>query len=240
MTETDAQLRQGNKMAGGRVISLALFTALAFSATSPNAAQFACAENLRIHCDRQTDVTEAVCDGAKAATAFLRNAGFDTSRSVTIKIVEYLPVSVDPNAIACYVHSERCVYLLAPATPLPPTGVTTGALRALRYRSRAAHEMAHAIAADNFRVQRPTIQAHEYIAYVTMFATMPEAARVRMLDGLPGEGFDNDQQISATLFLLAPNWFGAEAYRHYRSLDYGPAFLRRVLSGEALGGANGW
>ena len=226
-------------MAGGRVISLAFFTALAFSATSPTAAQFACAENLRIHCDGRTDVTDAVCDGAKAATAFLRNAGFDTSRSVTIKIVDYLPASVDPNAIACYVHSERYVYLLAPATP-PPTEVTTGALRALRYRSRAAHEMAHAIAADNFLMQRPTIQAHEYIAYVTMFATMPKAARDRMLGDLPGEGFDNDQQISATLFLLAPNWFGAEAYRHYRSLDNGPAFLKKVLSGEALGGANGW
>lgn len=227
-------------MAGARVISLASFAALLIGATTPKAGQFACSENVLIHYDHRPDISEPICDGAKAATEFLRSAGLDTSHSVTIKLVDHLPTSVDPNALACYVHSERCVYLLAPVMPPAPSRVGTDALSGLRYRSRAAHETAHAIAAENFRVQRPTIQAHEYIAYVTMFATMPEATRDRILGNLPGEGFEHEQQISATLFLLAPDWFGAEAYRHYCSLDDGPAFLRKVLSGQALGGANGW
>src|SRR5690606_11844739 len=43
------------------------------------------------------------------------------------------------------------------------------------YRSLAAHEAAHALASANFTVRPPSIQAHEYIAYVTMFSTMEPA-----------------------------------------------------------------
>jgi hypothetical protein len=79
------------------------------------------------------------------------------------------------------------------------------------------------------------LKAHEYIAGVTTIATLPEAERARLLRLYPGEGFDRPEQISGTLFLLAPTWFAVEAYRHYRKPGNGPAFLRRVLSGAALG-----
>jgi len=67
---------------------------------------------------------------------------------------------------------------------------------------------------------------------------MPAEARGRALEAFPGNGFDSEQQITTTLYLLAPQWFGAEAYRHYLKPGNGQAFLRKILAGEALGEEN--
>jgi hypothetical protein len=102
------------------------------------------------------------------------------------------------------------------------------------YRSLVAHEVAHLAAAANFTVVRPTIVAHEYLAAVTMPATMPNEGRQRWLAAFPGGGFDFDRQIGLTLYLLSPHHFAAEAYRHFLKPGVGTAFLRRILAGEML------
>lgn len=219
-----------------------VLTSLLLCATSgPRSLELRCSDAVLITADGQYGLAGAACEAALAASDFLSDAGLDTSTPVTIRLVDTLPGRIDPNAVACYIHSERCVYLSAPRNSLVPKGPTADRIPKLPYRSWVTHEMAHAIAADNFRLSKTTIQAHEYIAYVTMFATMPQTLRDQILGAFPGDGFDNEEQITATLFLLAPNWFGAEAYRHYRSLRQdGPAFLARILSGQALNQANGW
>jgi hypothetical protein len=171
----------------------------------------------------------AACAGAGDALSFLGAAGLDIDVPIEIHVVERLPDGVEPGAAACYVHPQRRIYTRAPAgsSSRPPAG-------AFRYPSLVAHEVAHAVAACNFAVARPTLQAHEYIAAVTTIATLPEAERARLLRTYPGQGFDRPEQISATLYLLAPTWFAVEAYRHYRKPGNGPAFLHRVLSGAAL------
>jgi hypothetical protein len=100
------------------------------------------------------------------------------------------------------------------------------------YRSLVAHEVAHAVAAANFEITNPAIQAHEYIAYVTMFATMAPTLRERLLARYPGGGYEDDGQMSSTILLFDPMRFGAQAYRHY--LESGSAYLHAVVAGRAL------
>lgn len=204
-------------------------------ATSAAAGEHRCSDSILVIYEQPFDALASVCDGAEAAGDFLRGAGFAVAEPVMIEIVERLPREVDRHAVACYVDPEQRVYLLPPSRIAGPDRSGVDPVAPFPYRSRVAHEVAHAIAAMNFDVARPTIQAHEYIAYVTMFATMPAEARAQVLDALPGLGFETADQINATLFLLAPTWFGAEAYRHYLSLgDDGQGFLRRILMGQVL------
>ena len=227
-----------NRAAG----SVHLLTALLLGAAAEVlCVEISCSDTVLVSAEHGSDVVEDVCEAAQAAGDFLRTAGFDTSARVRIKLVDTLPERFGRDALACYVHSERCVYLLTPSSSLARTGPVAALTPRFPYSSWVSHEVAHAIAAANFRVPSPTIQAHEYIAYVTMFATMPSTSRDRLLGAFAGAGFETEEQITATLFLLAPNQFGAEAYRHYRSLGRsGPAFLRQILSGQALGQPDGW
>jgi hypothetical protein len=113
---------------------------------------------------------------------------------------------------------------LGPALPID---------RAL-HRSLVVHEVAHHIAAANFKVAKPTVVAHEYIASITMFATMAPEQRTRILEHVPGYGFDAEQKINLMIRMLDPLYFGAEAYRHFMKPGNGQSFLERVLSGRAL------
>jgi hypothetical protein len=97
-----------------------------------------------------------------------------------------------------------------------------------------AHEVAHRIVATNIRQVRLSTVAQEYIAYVTMYATMPEIHRQRVLKQIPGDGFDSDVQIDLTVYLIDPVRFGAQAYRHYLKPGVGRSFIARVLNGQAL------
>jgi hypothetical protein len=217
-------------------------TAVLLSVTTMAAADVQqCSDSIVVLHELPLDVLSSVCEGAGAARTFLRDAGFTVDEPITIEIVERLPNQVDPHAVACYVESDQRVYLLTPAVVAVPGRSGVDPADQLAYRSRVAHEVAHAIAAMNFRVSSPTIQAHEYIAYVTMFATMPEETRAQVLGALPGHGFETADQINSTLFLLAPTWFGVEAFRHYRSLgDDGPGFLRRIVQGQVLQNVDLW
>jgi hypothetical protein len=219
-----------------------LLTVLLLGATTEvPCVEISCSDTVVVDADRGGELVANVCEAAQAASDFLGAAGFDTSAGIVIKLVDTLPERLGLNALACYVHSERCIYLLTPSSSLARTGPAAAQMSRFPFSSWVSHEVAHAIAAANFRVLAPTIQAHEYIAYVTMFSTMPSTARDRLLGAFGGEAFQAEAEITATLFLLAPTQFGAKAYRHYGSLGVsGPAFLRKVLSGQALDRPDGW
>jgi hypothetical protein len=52
--------------------------------------------------------------------------------------------------------------------------------------------------------------------------------------GFPGDGWDTEQSFNLTLYMMAPHFFGAQAYRHFMRLEDRQAFLLKVLSGSAL------
>jgi hypothetical protein len=178
---------------------------------------------------------ETGCKGAADAVAFLRALGLDTAAPVEVRFVERIPDVVGgAMALGCNVNAERRIYMLtfsechkrglAPGLPID---------RAL-HRSLVAHEVAHHIAATNFKVAKPAVVAHEYIAYVTMLATMAPDQRDRILERFPGDGFDIERPFNLTLYMVAPHFFGAQAYRHFMQLEDGQAFLQKVLSGTVL------
>jgi hypothetical protein len=185
-----------------------------------------------------TEDAETGCKGAADAVAFLAARGFDTTAPVEVRFVERLPDAfaafAGASVLGCNVKAEQRIYMLtfsecrkmglAPDLPID---------RAL-HRSLVAHEVAHHIAAANFKVEKPAVAAHEYIAYVTMFATMAPYQRDRILERFPGDGFDTERPFNLTLYLMAPHFFGAQAYRHFMRLEDGRAFLERVLSGSVL------
>ncbi len=176
------------------------------------------------------------CNGARAAIDFLVRHGAVTSEPIEIAIVDTLPNVVGATAAGCYVASERRVYLLSYAAFRAKHKDWFGLpIDRHLYRSLAAHEVAHALmSCSRVGPPPPSIHATEYVAYVTMFATMDDARRRRALANLPGSGFADASKITPVFYLFDPMRFGAEAYRHYLRHADGAGFLRAVLSGTAL------
>jgi hypothetical protein len=177
---------------------------------------------------------EAACDGAEAAITFLTAQGLDVDDPISIDLVQVLPKVVDSSAVGCYLGSEKRVVILE-YEKLEHREQWLGLPidRAL-YRSLVAHEVAHSIAACNFKLTKPTLQSQEYVAYVTTFATMAPSERKRVLAQYPGHGHADDSRLNAMFYLFDPTRFGVEAYRHFLKPANGRDYLHRVLDGKAL------
>jgi len=221
-----------------RAATAAAAAALVFAAAAGTVAQ---AESLQcagtgvtVHGADRAEVRGA-CGGVVTAMAFLAALGLDTSAAAEVRLVETLPaIQGGAAAYGCKVKSEDRIYVLNLAEcrklPLAPDLQVDAAI----HRGLVAHEVGHHVAAANFRVPRPTVVAHEYIAYVTMMATMDREARERILAQFPGTGFESAREIGLTIYLLDPTRFGAHAYRHFMRPENGAAFIGQVLSGRAL------
>lgn len=190
--------------------------------------------NVSVHALDAEDA-ETGCKGAADAVAFLAALGFDATARVEIRFVDTIPggfASAPP--FGCYAKAEQRAYMLTfSASQALGLAVDLPMDRAL-HRSLVAHEVAHRIAASNFKLEKPTVVANEYIAYVTMFATMAANRRDHILARFPGQGFDTERQINLTMYLLSPHYFGSQAYRHFMRPENGQSFLQRVFAGRAL------
>ena len=203
-------------------------------AAAESALDATCAEpQVRVLNASPTELQD-VCAGAGAALEFLRSKGLSTEAVLTIEVARKLPDAVAPTAAGCYLPDRNRAYLLTYAQfKQQRTWFGMPVDRAL-YQSLATHEAAHALAACNFSMKHPSIQATEYIAYVTMFSTMQPAMRARALRTVPGTGFNDAERITAIAYLFDPVRFGAEAYRHFASLADSETLLKRIVAGEAL------
>lgn len=189
--------------------------------------------NVVVYATEDTDVPIA-CEGARDAIEFLASQGLDVTGDIAIGMVSQLPSHVGTTAIGCYLETERRV-LVRNYSAFEKCETWFGIPVSRRlYRSLVAHEVAHAVAACNFRMPKPTIQANEYIAYVTMFATMEPGLRERVMSQSPGEGYEGDWQMTATIYLLDPTRFGVQAYRHFLKPGNGRDYLRAILTGRTL------
>jgi hypothetical protein len=215
----------------------AAVAALSFALTSPAALaeSVRCAgTNVTVQGVDRAEVQSA-CRGVAAAVTFLASLGLDTTTAAEMRMVEALPaIQGGAAAYGCKVKAENRIYVLTLSEcgklPLAPSLEVDAAV----HRSLVAHEVAHHIAATNFRMAEPTTVAHEYIAYVTMFATMERGARERILAQYPGEGFESEREIGLTIYLMDPTRFGVYAYRHFMRPGNGASFMEAVLSGRAL------
>ena len=174
------------------------------------------------------------CEGVRDAREFLASQGLDVGTPVSIDVVAVLPPDASPTAAGSYLHAENRVVVLSYSAFAKHGTWFDVDIHPSLYRSLVAHEVAHSIAAANFGMDHPTVQAHEYIAYVTMFETMAPAQRDLVLAQYPGNGFEDDGQISTTIYLFDPMRFGVQAYRHFLRQSSGREYLHAVLAGDAL------
>ncbi len=177
---------------------------------------------------------QVACDGAAAAVRFFEARGLKTFERVDVQLRGELPPEVGPRAAGCLLPAERRIVIHDAATFSRRRTWFGVAIDAGMYRSVAAHEVAHALAACNFAAPRPPIHAQEYVAYAVTFATMHPALRSRVLRANPGDGFATVSTIGELLYAFDPQRFGVESWRHYAKPEHGDAFLRKVLAGEAL------
>jgi hypothetical protein len=109
------------------------------------------------------------------------------------------------------------------------------------YRSFGVHEIAHAIADENFSMSRVPWLSQEYIAAVAQLATMEPALRSRILARYHLEAFHTTASMSTLYYQLDPSAFAIKSYLHFMALDDQGAFLRGLLSGEIeLGDDEDW
>ena len=180
---------------------------------------------------------ELVCEAARFAFRFLAGQGFSTDAYVAISVRDDAVQdpqshgarafgSFDRNRLHARVGSYRsCCEMSKEGGPFGRE------MDEAMYRSFLVHEIAHAIANVNFTVARPTRAAHEYIAYVTQFASLETAVRDEIVARSGLTGFDRADQIKDVYYLMSPESFAINAWLHYSRAESGASFLREVLDG---------
>jgi hypothetical protein len=175
-----------------------------------------------------------VCEGVDRALTFLARAGLAAPAGTRIEVVGQLPGELAGRAIGCYLIETRTILLLDyEAFEALGTWFRMPVDREL-YRAAAAHEMAHAVVGCHASPGRLPTAAHEYVAYVAMFATMDPAVRTRLLGKFQGRGFSSTLQINDITHIADPNQFAVDAWRHYLGRRDRAAWLREVVAGNVV------
>lgn len=189
--------------------------------------------SVRVHA-AATDDAALVCDGAGRALTFLAAHRVATPPYTRIDVVDELPGELGGRAVGCYLPATGRVMLLSYAAFEAGGEWFQVPVNRELYRAAASHEMAHAAVACHTAPQRLPVAAHEYLAYVVMFATMEPALRERVLARFPGRGFANTLQINDLNHIVNPNQYGVDAWRHYQRKADQSAWLQELLRGEVV------
>jgi len=218
-----------------------LFLAAAFAATylfavsNARGEARACANEPMVVVSPGDVDTRNICGAAKDAISFLRHIGLVVRTNIEIEIVKKLPLQAKMDALGCYDRRVKKIYVLEfelcgakfKNSILYGTGPPE-----LSYRSLIAHEVAHFIVFQNLAKQSASWVVQEYVASVTQLATLPPLHRERILSRIGGSGFEDSNKINATVLLASPDFFAANAYRHFIKPENGAAFVRRLLAGS--------
>ena len=175
-----------------------------------------------------------VCAGVAASLGFLASHGVNPTEPVSIEVTTRIPEEAGPTAAGCYVEQRRRVYILPYNAFRKNKTWFNVPINPGLYRALAAHEAAHAVGACNFKVPNPTIQAKEYLAYVTMLSVMPDDLRKQVLQKTRTQGFESLDRFTPLLYSFDPMRFGAEAYRHFSQIQDQTSLIHDVLSGKVL------
>lgn len=224
-------------MPDGRLMLAAVIAAICTSSTAqPTAgtAALPCPGGAVVVAGAQAQDHTDICAGAAAALAFLAQQGVVATDPVSFEVTSRLPPEAGPTAAGCYIEQRRRVYVVPYAAFLKHRTWFGVAIDRSLYRALAAHEAAHAVAACHFRVQTPSIQAKEYIAYAAMWSTMPPALRGKALRATRTVGLDSLDRFTPLLYMFDPMRFGAEAYLHFSTVPNQALLVQDILAGRAL------
>lgn len=175
-----------------------------------------------------------VCSAALAVASFYRDMGLSKIPTMHVTIVDNIPPEAGPDALGCFAPESGGIHILSYSAASKCGSLFGRHMDRALYRSLAAHEIAHAFASCNASVEKLSLRAGEYVAYVTMFATMDHNHRQAILEDNPGIGFENEKEISDTYYYLSPCQFGINAYRHFIRPENGNRFFQSVIRGQVL------
>ena len=175
-----------------------------------------------------------VCEGVDRALQFLARPGLASPPATTVELVQQLPPELGDRALGCYLRNTGKIQLLT--FQQFEAGGEWFQMRRDRelYRALAAHEMAHAVVGCHSEPRQLLVPAHEYVAYVVMFATMEPGMRGRLLARFSGKGFSSTLQINTINHLANPSQFGVDAWRDYLRRPAREAWLRDVIAGRVV------
>lgn len=193
---------------------------------------------------REMDDRRLLCEAALEATRFFHRHGLIRRQPLLVNVHQDAEVGEGSIEIGRYDRTTGEVKLLSfsayrrrYAKKQPFRSPVSRAL----YRSFGVHEIAHAIADENFRVSPVPWLTQEYIAAVAQFATMESALRSRILERYRLSAFDTPESMSSIYYQLDPSAFAVKSYLHFLRLEDPGRFLRDLLSGAILlGGDEDW
>ena len=176
-----------------------------------------------------------VCEGAAKGRAFFSSLGIELKRRIRLRL-HAAELEGRRSHLGSYDAELDQIDLL---TLERAKALTAGdALFGLQmdeslYESLVVHEVAHAIAGQQFGFRPVPLVSQEYIAYVAQFSTMDPATRSRILRVYAAPAFEGLEEMSSTYYALDPSRFGVKAWLHHQSLSDPDGFIRDLLSGAA-------
>ncbi len=177
------------------------------------------------------------CTAVAQAVDFFARQGLPVGARIDLHLVESLPpAEATSTRGGVYLHSQRRAYVLRRAR-WEATGAPFGLpMTTALYRSIIVHEVAHAIVASHFTIDRPDVTAHEYLAYAAQIDSLPSALRERILKESAPSTREASAQFNLFVLGMNPDRFATLAWRHWHQPENGSAFVQQVLAGQALRG----
>ena len=174
-----------------------------------------------------------VCDGAAKARAFFRSHGIHVRRQIRIRLHDE-GIGERARHIGLYDAQKDQVELLTFEHAKYQT--SKDSLFGMQmdeplYMSVVVHEIAHAIAGQNFEFRPASLVAQEYIAYAAQLSSMEPGMRSQILQQYDVPAFEDIDEMSSTYYALNPSGFGVKAFRHYQTLPGPGQFIQGLLSG---------
>lgn len=175
---------------------------------------------------------DLVCEAANEAVRLLATCGIVQRSPFRARIVVDLPEECPPSALGFFDASTDQVIVASYEECLEMTdsedrfGIPMS--RPL-YRSLLVHEFAHALVNQNADIERT---AHEYIAYVTQFASMESDLRNRIMTKYPHHNPIEDRELNSSYFYLSPPDFAVKAYSHFNMPGKGCGFVQDLVQGH--------
>ena len=176
---------------------------------------------------------KCLCSTSKAAIAFLKTIGLQTTDCITIRIVKEFQGQQAHTLFGLYntTSLEVSIVTYSKAEVLSQGGQVFGIdLTEDLWCSFAAHELAHAISE---KFLNPKIKAHtagEYISSIVQLAVLTPSTRENILERYKDvKAYQSREEMSELYYLLDPNRFAVKCYRHFIALKDPRDFIDRLI-----------
>jgi Family of unknown function (DUF6639) len=178
---------------------------------------------------------DPICQAAEASLAFLGACGVAPDGVVRVDVQSQFN-GHEPGMLGYF--DVRAVKVVVPSFETARSmthshGFLGQPMSRGLYRGLVAHEVAHAVIERVLRENDHINPAsHEYVAYATLFATLPPDLRKQILDFFPHQFPVMIDELSALYLALSPADFAVKAYLHFEMPGHGCSFIEGLLSGD--------